>query len=271
MYYRSATFGSCATLLALALGACSNEPQSPRLAVCDPLAAHEQAIALGIVLVAGRDEAGTYFVVDRGPGERSEERVFVSSGATLQRKRVLGSGSNGMTDFTWSFEDGSTERRLVAQRHGDLTTGIALASPGARTFLDDLGADAEPLTPVDSSALPAFEIRNLPGEIVLEYVAMVEDGADIVVTRPRDDWSYEDFRVFYGEAGRLIERRVTSVSRGSTTHLEFTVDGSEYHALFTSVLAPSVLSELETPEATLSLTTLEPAVLASDVTFECLH
>jgi hypothetical protein len=209
-------------------------------------------------------------VADRDPKGSGGDRVFVSSGDTLNRKRITGSGSNG-TDFTWSFEDGSVTRRLVARKQGDEVTGIALASPDQRSFLDQLGASAEPLVPVDPRALTSLKVRNLPGEITLEYVAAVQDGSQMVVTRPLDDWTYEDFRVFYGRDDRLVERTVHDVSRGSYTSIDFIVDGSDYHATFSSILAPAVSTELNTGAGILSLTTTDPPTLPTGVMLKCLH
>ena len=147
---------------------------------------------------------------------------------------------------TWSFEDGATTRRLVAHKQGDRVTDIALASPDQKTFFAQLDATAEILMPIDPSTLTSFKVSNLPAEITLEYVADVQDGSRIVVTRPRDDWSYDDFRVFYGRGDQLIERVVTQVGRGSFTIIEFVVDGANFKATFTSILAPSITSNLDT-------------------------
>jgi hypothetical protein len=222
-------------------------------------------------VAAGKAADGTLYVAARDPEQGGEDRVFVSSGDTLYRKRVAGSGSRDTSDFTWSFEDGATTRRLVAHKQGDRVTGIALASPDQKTFFAELDTSAESLMPIDPSTLSAFKVRNLPGEITLEYVADVQDGSRIVVTRPRDDWSYDDFRVFYGGGDPLIERVVKLVARGSFTTIEFVVDGADYKATFTSILAPAITSNLDTGTAMLSITTLDPPTLDPSATFECLQ
>ena len=57
---------------------------------CDPFNPTTKPITFVTVLGAGRDTDGTLYVVDQ-PQADSEQRVFVSSGGTLQRQRVAGS------------------------------------------------------------------------------------------------------------------------------------------------------------------------------------
>ncbi|HKP60867.1 MAG TPA: hypothetical protein VJV78_29260 [Polyangiales bacterium] len=237
---------------------------------CDPLAAHERATELGEVVAAGRDAEGTVYVADRDPENPSTDRVFVSEGDTLVRKRNVGAGSLGTSDFTWSFEDGSGSKRLVAHKEGDTVTGIALASPDEKTFFSDLDASAQPLTPVAPSALGSFKVRNLSGDVTVEFVADVEDGSRIVVMRPTDDWDYEDFRLFDGKDGRLIERRTTFSGARSYRAFDFDLDGERWFIMFPSPLN-SLGGELrrEADQRTLMFTLVEPAVIDPDDRFEC--
>jgi hypothetical protein len=272
MPYQAAVrvLGVASLIWALGTGCPADQAHDGQLSACDPVAAQAVPIALGDVVAAGKDADDTLYVAARDPAS-SEDRVFVSSGDTLYRKRVTGSGSGGASDFTWSFEDGATTRRLVAHKQGDRVTDIALASPDQKTFFAQLDATAEILAPIDPSTLSSFKVRNLPGEITLEYVADVQDGSRIVVTRPRDDWSYDDFRVFYGRGDQLIERVVKQVGRGSFTIIEFVVDGADFKATFTSILAPSITSNLDTGSAMFSITTLDPPTLEPSAMFECLR
>ncbi len=205
---------------------------------CDPLAAHELPIELGSVIAAGRDGNGAIYVAATPPGELYAH-VFVSAGDTLYRKRVVGSGTSGDgvdADFTWSFDDGLTTRRLVAERRAGAITGIALAASRERSFFAELGPDAELLAIIDASALSDLKVRNLSGEVVVEFVARAADGSVLVVTRPRDDASYEDFRVFYGRDGQLSERSVANFGRtkSGSTYFTFSNDGDEFEAYFPS-------------------------------------
>jgi hypothetical protein len=227
--------------VALALAACGAEPAA--LEACDPFAAEPQPLALGTILAAGEDAAGVLYVVEQPAAQGDGKlRVFVSEGDALYRKRVLGSGVQGGGDFTVSFEDGSTPSRLVFQRSAGAVTGMALVHDRDRSFLDALGPEAERLTLVKEAEVRDRALHNLPGEIVLEHLGSVDDGNGmhtIVVTRPRDDWSYEDFRLFYGAEGQLTEREVENVSRGNATFIEFDVDGATYLVVFGSPLGPS--------------------------------
>jgi hypothetical protein len=61
------------------------------------------------------------------------------------------------------------------------------------------------------------------------------DGNVMVVTRPRDDWSYADFRLFLGPMGAVAERRVGNVTGardGGSTTITFDLDGTSAVARF---------------------------------------
>src|SRR5204863_2322230 len=54
-----------------------------------------------------------------------------------------------------------------------------------------------------------------------------EDSRRVLVVRPSDDWTYEDFRVFLGTPKNMLEREVQNVWRardGGSTTIEFTLD-----------------------------------------------
>lgn len=234
---------------------------------CDPLAAHELPLRLGNVIAAGKDERGTTYVVDQSPSG-SAQRLFVSSGDVLDRKRILGSGQMGSSDYTWSFDDDGTEERLVAHKQGDEVTGIALAPAGDRTFFAQLDARAQQLTPVSSASLARFELRNLPGEVVIDYAADTADGARIVITRPMDDWTEDDYRLFYGTNGELFERVTSFVGATSYQAFDFIVDGASWHMVIASVFAPGLASDIEIGSSSIPLTPVAPSMLSND-TFEC--
>jgi hypothetical protein len=234
---------------------------------CDPLAAQELPTQLKTVVAAGEADQGTLYVVDRDPSG-SGERVFVSRGDTLYRKRVTGSGGNG-SDLMWSFDDDGTPKRLVAHKEGDRVTDIALAPPGERTFIDQLDARAETLTPVGPSSLAGFEVRNLPGEVVVEFVADAADGSRLIVTRPMDDWTYDDFRIFYGTDGHLLERITSFSGAKSYRAFDFIVDGATWHVTFASMLAPAIASEIDTETTSIPLTLIDPPVVSPNDSFEC--
>lgn len=210
-------------------------------ATCNPLANTEQAISLGMVIAAGRAPDGKLYVVDRERAD-GDERLFVSEADTLVRRRVLGAGSTTTLDrseHTWTFDDAGRTLRLFAQRSGSDVTMMAVGEDRGERFIADAGVLTQ-LTVLDESSVRGLPVRNLPGEVVIEYLARVEDGRLLLITRPRDDWQYEDFRLFWGREPELAEwevQRVTRARDGGTTHIEFTVDGKQYTALFPSRLS----------------------------------
>ena len=220
---------------------------SPR--PCDPLTPRAVPITLGTVLGAGRDASGTLYVADEAPSVPNQlgstpNRVFVSQGTTLFRKVVTGSGSSGggaEADYTFSFEDGAESSALLIQVRGGKTTAMGLGPANSKGFIGDPGAVTTMLTVQDSSAVSAFTLQNLPGDVAIEYVADVDDGQVVVVTHPKYDYTYTDFRLFLGQPDNLLERRVEDVSRtrSSDTLIQFLVGNSQARAHFTYVLEPA--------------------------------
>lgn len=229
----------------------------PGLTACDPVAALSTSIALGAVLAAGRAPDGTLYVVDVSDGA---ERLFVSEGGALVRARIVGSGSadrDGLAEHSWLFERAFAEQRLFAEAENGAVKRIALALEDRGRALADYTGALLDLTVLDARDVRDLPVRNLPGEVVLEYVSHVDDGSMLVVTRPRDDWSYESFRLFWG-TGTLREHALTRVSRakdGGSTHLEFVAEGVAHDAFYPSTLArPDAPPSLTAGDRTWSLT-----------------
>lgn len=243
---------------------------------CDPLAIETEPVTLGTVLAAGRAADGTLYVAS-GNAALGIERVFVSEAGALQRRAVLGSGSNGASasdgDYTGSFEDGKMQSRLVIKRRANAVVGMALVHDADRSFFDALSSQAERLTIVAASGLQGMTVKNIPGMITVEIVADAPDGSQLVLTRPTVDWSYEDFHFYYGQAGKLIERKIKNASRGSDTSLTFVVDGQDYDVIFASaVLSPNTSSTLRGGGGVQELTLQSGTPhLPEGATFECLR
>jgi hypothetical protein len=192
---------------------------------------------MGTLLGAGKDSAGIVYAADH-VDSTSTDRVFVSSGDTLWRKRVTGSGTSGGgadVDYNFSFDDGA-QRTLMIQHRGGNVTAMALGGD-PKGFISDAGSPGA-LTLLDAAAVAALKLRNLPGEVTIEYVADVENGNVIVVTHPRDDYGYSDFRLFYGPQAALIEYPVIDVlrTRGSDTTIDFSMGGAQLAAHFSFVI-----------------------------------
>jgi len=213
----------------LLLGCAESQPQP-----CDPLAPHEEPITLGALLAVGRQADGTLFAVEAGsPGEN---RVFVSKEGALVRQRVRGSGAGNDSAGMWlQFSLGTAAEPWFLRLEmdaGGTRMGVVRGPLETRTFA--VGAQGEVLTVVGPEAIAGLAVRNLSGEIFVEYLGTVEDGRRLVVTRPADDWSYEDFRLFLG-AESLVERKVSQVLRardGGTTDIHFDLDGTSAVAHF---------------------------------------
>jgi hypothetical protein len=218
---------------------------------CDPFSPITKPITLTNVLGAGRDTDGTLYVVDQPqPGG---ERVFVSSSGTLQRQRVAGSGTessgNGVVSYTFSISDHVPPfaLKLETDVDGPTAMGVLQGTLADKTF--SIGQQGSVLTLVPAAQVAGLSVANIPAETVIEYNATLSDGRALLVVRPRDDWTYQDFRAFLGASDHMVERTVDQVVRyldGGSTTVNFAVDGVPAVASFpvslTGVAAPPTLT-----------------------------
>jgi hypothetical protein len=195
------------------------------LIACDPLA--PRPVALRSLLGVGQDAQGTLYVADQL--NSNTDRVFISVGDTLQRRRVAGSGSGGPganRDYALLYDDidgaGLGSQHLLIQIRGGVTTAMALGPPNSRAFIGDPGATYQLITVLDNAAIAGMETRDLPHRVC--YVGVMDGTEQVVVTGPLGTCS-EEPRVFYGTKDDMIERQVTGVENsvfvsflvGSTT------------------------------------------------------
>jgi hypothetical protein len=258
-----------ATTLALLATACgSDEP-----VVCDPLLAQPQPIALGAVLGAGRDPAGVLYVVDTTATD--EHRLFVQDAAGLARQRIAGSGETtdvGGTSYTFAVTDidPPLHLKIEVSTAGAVRMGVVRGPFDERGFT--IGAQGDVLVVVEPAAVQGLPLRNLDGAMTVEYVAELEDGRQLIVVRPTDDWNYDDFRVFLGPPEGLLERKVHSVLRardGGTTHILFDLDGTEADALFPATVGPRSEASIKTKDDRFPLTLRPSSPLPEGVSFRC--
>lgn len=242
----------CATLIGADCG--QSGPASNK---CEPLAAHEESITLTGLVAAGKHADGTVYAVDE-PTDNSF-RVFSSEGTELVRRRVAGSGQEISTDMealTFTVQEPSPfALKVEIPKSGAIRMGVLRGTLNDKTF--SIGAQGDVLT-VDASAVQGLTVRNLPGGLTVEYTADSADGRRLVVTRPTDDWSYEDFRLFLGSADRMEEREVLAVARatdGGTTRIRCIIDGKESLAYFPSPWRTDEQAYLEIGGARQNLTT----------------
>ena len=198
---------------------------------CDPFQPPTKPITLTNVLGAGQDTDGTLYVVDQPqPGS---ERVYVSSGATLQRQRIAGLGiegnASGGSSYTFSISDHVPPftLRLNMNTAGPTAMGVLLGTTDGKTFT--IGQQGDVLTLVPASQVVAMPVANIPAATYIECNATIPDGRGLLVVRPLDDWTLTDFRVFFGTADRMLERPVDQVEifmgGDSGTIVNFAIDG----------------------------------------------
>jgi len=223
-------------------GAGGGQTGSGQTTTCDPLAPAAKPISWATIIAGGRSAAGTVYAADQTAD--GIQRVFVSEASgTLVRQRSGGAStitSASGTVYIFSVTDTSAPFVLqIDTSTAPLRMGVVQGTlTDRKTFV--IGQDGEELTVLPSATIAAMPVRNLPGTIVAEYVATLPDGRLMLVTRPQDDWSYEDFRLFLGPPTAVVERQVASVTRfkdGGTTTILFDLDGVEATAYFPVVLA----------------------------------
>jgi hypothetical protein len=238
---------------------------------CDVLAGRERPVMLGEVLAVGRDTLGVVYALDELDGD---VRAFVSDGDALRRHRVLGSGSGDLGDV--AFYD------VEVEADPPFTLYLEIPDVGEPTFskivvpgrnMPDAAADGEELTLLSADDLADFTLENLPPEIHIEYLGVLDDGRFVVVTRTSDDWSYDDFRLFVGQNAFVLEREVQSVLRardGGSTTIELTLDGEPATLSFPVVQLMPGPWTLEQGGEVLPIERLEPAPAALDgLSFFC--
>jgi hypothetical protein len=205
------------------------------LAPCDPLA--PSPTTLGSVLGVGKDGQGTLYVGE--VDSAGQDRVFVSTGGTLVRKDVVGSGQSGgppNAAYTFSFRDPfadiSIARALLITTSSGQATEMALGPGGSRDFLGPATTGDEKLTVVDPATALDLPIKNLPH--VPMFVADASEGTSIVVTWPMDASGTDDAHLYYGTPAKMVERPITSYgeSLSGDTVITFSVDSAAYNVHF---------------------------------------
>ena len=260
-------------VVAAAVPACSESGGDADAHVCSPLAAVPPAFTnLGFTLGIGRHADGTVYALDQT--QTGEYRVFSSSGMTLGRKPIGGFNRGTLGNDNWYVATVSDADPQFTLKIDDTTSpasmGVVRGAYADRDFV--VGQTGDVLQVETADALAGMTIRDLPGDVTVEYFAHLADGRQLVVARPHYNWSYESFRLFLGTADRMAEREVTSVVRakdGGTTTIQFMLDGAAATALFPSPLeagAPSLAAEGATHTLTLEGAGASPASLS----FYCL-
>ncbi len=222
-------FAFLVSLILLAgCGGSSSTSSSSARHPCDPLAANAQPVSLHTIVGIGKDSNGTLYVVDQV--DFGTFQVFVSSQGGLYRQRIAGSGQTSNL-YVFSVTDHTPQFTLeVSIENGKTRMGVVTGPFNGKSFT--IGQQGEELTVVGKDAIAGMPLHNLPGNIVVEYAEQLPDQRVMVVTRPQDDWTYQDFRLFLGPLDKVLERRVDNVARGNSTTILFELDGSQATAFF---------------------------------------
>jgi hypothetical protein len=260
--------GPFALALALAAG-CSGSPAQP--VSCDPLATTTLPITAGTFVAAGKDSAGTVYLIDEAPA--GHQRLFVSNGQVLQRQPAGGTGEIGDSRASYlivTSTSGGSELQVAVERGpaGPTKMGVHRGPLSGKTFM--IGMEGEQLTLLASADVKTFTLANLPGEVNIEHLGTLPDGRLLLVTSPAVDFNYQAFRLFFGPRDHLVERTGSlQVTRGSYTRLTFDVDGHKAEAVFGSELAPSVMSQITIDGTTQPLAVESPVRRPEGAAFFC--
>jgi hypothetical protein len=225
---------------AVAMTGCPTDDVEP--VACEPLETTEVPLTLGHVTAVGKAVDGTLYVVDDNPEAEGNHRLYVSEGLALVRHEVAGTGETNEGDvqrLTLSA-GGSEPFTLFVELHGTPTRMKVVDGPLRDKNLDVSAQPGDELEVSDASVLAGLRVRNLEGTVFVEYSARLEGKQRLIVTRPEHDWSYDDFRVFFGSAERLEERSVISVIRardGGSTWIKFRVGAESAEAFFPTRLS----------------------------------
>jgi len=258
-------------------------PPAPEQA-CDPLAG--PPIALGAVIGVGQDAAGTLYV-DAANG------IFVSSGGTLVRQQVVGTGQSGSDQFVFSFvsagDSAASARDLLVQTDGATAVSMALG-PGGSGKSGNSGSDAgvTALTLVDPSTVASMPVANTPNAI--QYVGDAANGDVLVATVPVNrpsgapDGGVEDggLSIFYGPPSAVAQRPITNFEQSLSGNgsVSFLVDGTSTVLTFGYVpgadagpfgrFALMTLTPQGGSPIAITLESPTPAAPPSNLTFTCL-
>ena len=192
---------------------------------CNPLAPPPTSLGTIVGVGEGPAPATTIYVVDDNGVGLDNPRVFASSGTTLYRKYVAGSGGNSLTFDDSVTEPSSDFRDIIFELDGGVATRMALAPSTARSgFAPDAGDML--LTLLDGGAIKGFAIKNLPN--VVSYVADASNGDSVVLVSAMNVETMADEHVFYGKPSQMVEAPLVSDNRDCCeVLLTFTVNGAK--------------------------------------------
>lgn len=278
----------CAAALSAGVTACGSDPGpggaggggggEPAQKACDPLA--PDPLTLGKIIGVGKDAPGTLYV-------DAESGIYVSSGDTLFRQHVTGTGEKGTTQFLFTFEDpaggGAGPRSLLVATDGDTATAMALGPADSKGFLDESPPGITMLTVVPPSTIDGMKVANTPNEI--RYVGDVANGNVVMATVPVNvDSSAKNggLAIFYGPPAAVAQRVIVDFKQdlsGNGT-VTFMVGVTPHVLSFGAVFAPDAgplgefalkgLKAGDGPTLPVTLRKPTPTALPAGLSFTCL-
>jgi hypothetical protein len=216
-----------ALAIGLALLGCSDGGGNTE-APCQPFGALPEPIMLSNVLAIGRDMNDVIYVLDEPDGE--EPRAFRSSADRLVRQHVSGTSTGtdvGIKTYHVHIE-AEPAYALYLEISDDVGVRFVRQDGPVERVMPGEEPEGEVLEVLDEVALDDLTLENFPPDVYVEYLGNLEDGRRVLVTRPEEDWDYEDFRVFLGTKDAMVEHAVESVVRqrdGGTTTIVILLDG----------------------------------------------
>lgn len=226
------------------------DPGPRKSGPCEPLRASPIEIALAPPLAVGQARDGTTIVIDRVGS--SDARVFVGAPGSKDLFRKAGGGLTAFEPrYVWArFE--LEPRRLVLRLNRTAwdkrsfgTDDVSLSLTGDRSRnISVAHAAGELLAKLPPTTVSDWNIHNFASRITAEYLGETADGRFILVTRPDlGPVSYNHVRVFFGTAGAVVERQMTSFGRGregGTTEIGFQLGSSDAIATFPARCFPEL-------------------------------
>lgn len=276
--------------------------QSDQANICGELAGSAYVpAALAEMLCIAKDPQGSLYVVDKQDGNL---RCFISSNDTLYRTNVTGGSTRGDKYYSLSLDSG--RQFLFCNISGKwdnaylgttgrcqkcdsiLSSQIAERSKSTESidtgwihvckYLDAGNENFLALSTAEKSDVNNFAIRNFSPGTTIEYLAQLDDGQVLLVSRETNDWK-GSVAVHYGKKDDLQKRAMTRFLRasdGGSTWIDFIVGDKKMSAFFgvqwdsDGVRPGATFIKMESD--TLALERIEPdEAILSDLGCNCEH
>jgi hypothetical protein len=208
------------SILALIFSGCDGEKQASRQ-TCEPFEAVYEEASVGETAIVIQAEDGTLYVLDQHPSEEilRRERLYIASDGSLVRqgdvhghlRLPLMPGHDGFVSWQESGLDKTIE--VESDDTGKISARICIEDVTWSRETGEKNESCLQLTLLDDVAIEEMPVQNVPGERIVEVIALMAGGEHVVVMRPEVDWSDDQYRIFVGPPGKMVEYTVTEVVR----------------------------------------------------------